>query len=326
LPLSPLSLSSLSSVLEWVPVHMRTVFGTGAGYCYTIGQLLLAGVAYLIRDWRWLTLAVSVPFYISFLYSWWVLESARWLVLKGKTEAAVRNLRLVARLNGRKDEGDRIDSEVLQAAMQKELSVSRKSSSALDLLRTPGMRRITVCLSFAWFSTSFAYYGLSLDLPRFGVSLYLMQVIFGAVDIPAKLLATAAMSALGRRATQSGALVLAGLTVLANLLVPSELQVLRTCLAVLGKGCLAASFMCCFLYAGELFPTVIRQSGIGWMSMVARVGSMVSPVVLLLGEFLPWLSGVVYGVAPIISGVIAAFLPETLGTALPDTIQDVKER
>nr|XP_015194246.1 PREDICTED: solute carrier family 22 member 6-like [Lepisosteus oculatus] len=123
-----------------------------------------------------------------------------------------------------------------------------------------------------------------MDLQKFGVGIYLIQVIFGAVDIPAKLLIMATMSTLGRRPSLSGALTFAGTAVLANLLVPHDLQTLRTCLAVLGKGCLAASFQCCYLYSAELYPTVIRQNGMGWVSMMARLGAMVAPLVQLLGE------------------------------------------
>lgn len=38
----------------------------------------------------------------------------------------------------------------------------------------------------------------------------------------------------------------------------ADKQTIRTCLAVVGKGCLAASFTCCYLYSGELYPTIIR--------------------------------------------------------------------
>lgn len=69
-------------------------------------------------------------------------------------------------------------------------------------------------------STSFAYYGLSMDLQKFGVNIYLIQVIFGAVDIPAKVVITVCMSFIGRRPSQSGALIIAGITILINILVP----------------------------------------------------------------------------------------------------------
>lgn len=61
-------------VVEWIPTRIRTVVGTMTAYCYTTGQLILAAVAYNIRDWRWLTLAVSLPFYVFFLYSWYIVN------------------------------------------------------------------------------------------------------------------------------------------------------------------------------------------------------------------------------------------------------------
>lgn len=46
----------------------------------------------------------------------------------------------------------------------------------------------------------------------------------------------------------------------AHVLTPShaEMQLLRTALAVFGKGCLSGSFSCLFLYTSELYPTVLR--------------------------------------------------------------------
>ncbi len=59
-----------------------------------------------------------------------------------------------------------------------------------------------------------------MDPQKFGVDIYLIQVIFGAVDIPAKVVVTVSMSFIGRRPSQCGALIVAGVTILANLLVP----------------------------------------------------------------------------------------------------------
>lgn len=59
-----------------------------------------------------------------------------------------------------------------------------------------------------------------MDLQKFGVDIYLIQVIFGAVDFPAKVIMTLCISYIGRRPSQSGALIIAGLAVLINLLVP----------------------------------------------------------------------------------------------------------
>lgn len=70
----------------------------------------------------------------------------------------------------------------------------------------------------------------------------------------------------------------------------------------------------------------LRQNGMGWVAMMARIGAMVASMVLLTGDYIPWLPGLIYGAAPILSGVAAFFLPETLGSPLPDTIQDVEDR
>ncbi|XP_037124906.1 solute carrier family 22 member 6 [Syngnathus acus] len=324
--LSGIGLNTFSLIVEWIPTRVRTGVGTITGYCYTVGQLLQAAIAYFIRDWRWLTLAVSSPFYIFFIYSWWFHESSRWLVLSQNYDKAIKNLKSVAKINGRHKEGDKIDINMVQESMKKEMSCSQGSYTVIDLFRTPTMRSMTICLGAVWLSTSFAYYGLAMDLQKFGVDFYLIQVIFGAVDIPAKVVISLTMSFIGRRPSQSGALIIAGITVLINLMVPQEHQMLRTSLAVMGKGCLAASFNCCYLYSGELFPTIIRQNGMGMVSMTARVGAMVAPMVLLSSDYIPWLPGLIYGGAPIISGVAAMFLPETLGSPLPDTIQDVEDR
>ncbi|XP_015272340.1 PREDICTED: solute carrier family 22 member 6-A-like, partial [Gekko japonicus] len=322
--LSGFGLSIACLIVEWIPTQYRTITIACTGFGYTLGQIILAGLAYGIPDWRMLQLAVSVPFFFFLLYSWWFAESARWLLLAGKSGTAVKVLQRVARVNGKQQAGAEITTEVLLSNMEKELSSTKSSYTLSDLVRTPAIRRISCCLCLVWFSVSFSYYGLAMDLQNFGVSIYLIQVIFGAVDFPAKVIVTITMSYLGRRVSLMAFLILAGLVIIANTFVPPELQTLRTSLAVIGKGGLAAAFNCVFLFTTELYPTPIRQTGLGFGSTMARVGGIVAPLAKMTEDYFSLLPPIVYGAAPIISGIVACFLPETLNIPLPDTIEEVE--
>ncbi|XP_041876559.1 solute carrier family 22 member 6-A-like isoform X2 [Corvus kubaryi] len=324
--LSGFGLSIACLVVEWIPTPYRAITVAITGFAYTLGQIILAGVAYAVPHWRWLQLSVSLPFFVFLLYSWWLAESARWLVLSGKADRAVKVLQRMATFNNRKEEGEKITVEMLKSNMKEELAALKSSYTVSDLVRTPVIRHIFFCLSIVWFSISFSYYGLAMDLQNFGVSIYLIQVIFGAVDFPAKVVVTVSLSYVGRRLSLMAALFLAGLVIVANIFVPTELQTVRTALAVIGKGCLSASFNCVFLYTTELYPTPIRQTGLGFGSTMARVGGIVAPLVKMMDEYYPFLPPAVYGVAPVVAAVAAAFLPETLNAPLPDTIEEVENR
>ncbi|CAI5642324.1 unnamed protein product [Oreochromis niloticus] len=319
-------INGVSLKVEWIPTKTRTVVGTLSSFFFTFGQMVLAGLAYWLRDWRKLQMAVSAPLFLFFTYSWWYSESARWLVLNRRSEDALKSLHRVARINGKSEMIEKITVEVLHSHMNKEIESAHSTFTVFDLLRTPGMRRISICLMAVWFSTSFAYYGLAMDLQKFGVSIYLMQIIFGAVDIPAKLFALGILSYLGRRVSQAVCLFFSATIIFANIFVPTDMQTLRTTLACLGKAFTSASFTTVYLYTGELYPTVIRQTGMGFVSTMARIGSMAAPAVLILDEVLPALPSLVYGGSAVLAGCFACFLPETLNVPLPDTIEDVETK
>ena len=51
-------------------------------------------------------------------------------------------------------------------------------------------------------------------------------------------------------------------------------------LAMFGKFCASMSYAIIYLFSSELFPTSIRNTGMGCCSMVARVGSMTAPFII----------------------------------------------
>ncbi|NWH36657.1 S22AD protein, partial [Chloropsis hardwickii] len=91
-----------------------------------------------------------------------------------------------------------------------------------------------------------------------------------------------------------------------------------TVLATIGKFAASASFSTSFIYAAELFPTVVRQTGVGLCSMSARVAGILAPLVRLLGQQHRAIPMAIFGSAPVLGGLLCVLLPETRGTELAD--------
>lgn len=64
----------------------------------------------------------------------------------------------------------------------------------------------------------------------------------------------------------------------------------------------------------------------GLGNTLARVGGIVAPLVRMTSDYSPSLPLIIYGAAPVISGIATCFLPETLNMPLPDTIEDVERQ
>ncbi|XP_036625269.1 solute carrier family 22 member 7 isoform X3 [Trichosurus vulpecula] len=291
---------------------------------WSVGVMLLALVGYLIRDWRWLLLAVTLPCVLGILSLWWVPESARWLMTQGRIKEAQSYLFRCAALNGRPQAREKLSIEALSLVAEREKTVRRPSY--LDLFRTPRLRHISLCCMVVWFGVNFSYYGLSLDLSGLGLNLYQTQLMFGAVEVPSKMIVYLLVRYVGRRFTLVGALLGTALTVGAGLLLPSGLVTWRLVLGVAGKGFSEAAFTTAYLFTSELYPTVLRQTGLGMTNLVGRLGGSLAPLATLLeGMWIP-LPKVTYGGVALLASATAFLLPETRHAELPETIQDVEKK
>ncbi|XP_036036283.1 solute carrier family 22 member 12 [Onychomys torridus] len=319
-------MNTVSLLMEWTSARGRTLMMTLNSVGFSFGHVLTGSMAYGVRSWRMLQLAVSIPFFLCFVSSWWLPESARWLLTVGKLEQGLRELQRVAAINRKKAEGDTLTMEVLQSATQEEPSGDQTRATLGTLLHTPGLRLRTFVSMLCWFAFGFTFYGLALNLQALGSNIFLLQVLIGAVDLPVKIGSLLLLNYLGRRLCQASSLVLPGLCILANILVPHEMEVLRSSLAVLGLGSLGSAFTCVTIFSSELFPTVLRMTAVGLGQVAARGGAILGPLVPLLGVYGSWLPLLVYGVVSVLSGLAALLLPETKNLPLPDTIQDIQKQ
>ncbi|XP_066170075.1 solute carrier family 22 member 13-like [Sylvia atricapilla] len=309
-----ITMTILALATEWIGVSSRPKAVLTSHCCFAIGQMILAGLSYGIRNWRLLEIAGSVIIFAFFFCIGVIPESPRWLVTKGRIEEAKKVLQKAAATNKRS-----LPPELLEQ-LKPEKQV--KSGSFLDLFRKKHLQKVTLIMSCAWFVNSFVYYGLSLNVTNFGLDIYLTQLAFGAVEIPARVGCIFTLQRFGRRKTQAVLLVLSGLVCLIITGIPEDQPVATTVLATIGKFAASASFSTSFVYAAELFPTIVRQTGVGLCSMSARVAGILAPLVRLLGQYHRAIPMAVFGSTPVLGGLLCVLLPETRGTELPDDTGD----
>ncbi|KAK7071333.1 hypothetical protein SK128_003957 [Halocaridina rubra] len=311
-------LVSYVMAMELVGKKRRVLVGVLAQAFYTLGYFMAAFLAWSIESWRWLQIAMTLPALLFIPYYWIIPESSRWLITKGRTEEARVILEQAAKVNKKE-----VTEELMLQAL--EMSKSGKDGgkgNVLDLFRYPNLRRKTLNLFFNWFVNSGVYYGLSLNTGNLGGNDYINFVISGAVELPAHALTILLLDRIGRRLPLCAFLVLGGLALLSTMFIPKDLGWLLVTLAMFGKLCITASYAIIYVLTAEIFPTVVRNVGVGSSSMVARIGGALAPYINLLGDAWKPLPLLIFGSLAFAAGILSLLLPETLGRRLPETIED----
>uniref|UniRef100_A0A8D0ND26 Solute carrier family 22 member 5 n=2 Tax=Sus scrofa TaxID=9823 RepID=A0A8D0ND26_PIG len=299
---------------------VRIIFST-LGVCifYAFGYMLLPLFAYFIRDWRMLLLALTVPGLLCVVLWWFIPESPRWLISQGRFQEAEVIIRKAAGLNGIVAPSTIFDSSELQDLSSKK----QQSHSILDLLRTRNIRMVTIMSIILWMTISVGYFGLSLDTPNLHGDVFLNCFLSALVEVPAYVLAWLLLRHLPRRYSMATALFLGGSVLLFVQLVPPDLYYLATVLVMVGKFGITAAFSMVYVYTAELYPTVVRNMGVGVSSTASRLGSILSPYFIYLGAYDRFLPYILMGSLTILTAILTLFLPESFGTPLPDTIDQM---
>ena len=117
-------------------------------------------------------------------------------------------------------------------------------------------------------------------------------------------------------------MLFAGLVLTVTIFIPRDQVTLLVVLSMLGKLAITSSYGTVYIFSAELFPTVVRNVGMGAVSMSGRVGGIICPFINMLSDVWRPLPLIIYGTVAFTAGLLALLLPETLGQSLPETIQD----
>lgn len=293
----------------------------------TFGQILLSPMASFLPHWRDLSLAVALFGFIFFAYVPFMLESPRWLVAKGRFVEAHEVLCRIGQFNNKAfiELAPFVDNPYSELSADEGSSTHAASPpSALQLLDSRLFGRFSV-MCLAWFSVSFAVYGLSLNDLSLPLDIYWANVVNGLSCVPAYILSTFLIEwpFCARRGALAGSFLIGGACLMLSI---GRDKALFVQLYYTATSALSLAWAVLYVYASELFPTDIRSTSIGIQSLCARIGAMIAPFVAALGTDNAALPLIIFAVPSIVAGLmVALYLPETLGVKLLGSLDDLQE-
>ncbi|CAN1171196.1 Organic cation/carnitine transporter 4 [Linum perenne] len=322
-----------SFVLSTEPVGptKRGVVGGSSFYFFSSGIALVSALAYFVRPWRVLYIVSSVPSVVYLIFGLpFVSESPRWYLVRGRVQEAMKVMRAIAHSNGSHIPNDivlALDEDVSHQIESngngngsKEGAVS--TGTLIDVIGSPMTRnRLILSMTVAFLSAT-VYYGLSLNVVNLDTNLYVNVAVNALAEMPSFTLTAALLDRVGRKPLAMGTQLFTGFfCLIGGGIVASSAggawAVVKTACGVLGVFGTAGTYNLMYIYAAELFPTVVRNAGLGCSVQAAQVGAIVAPLVVVMPTWLPF---TVLAGCSLAGGLVTCLLPETWNQPLYDTI------
>ncbi|RUS81085.1 hypothetical protein EGW08_011171 [Elysia chlorotica] len=309
--------------IEFLTKQQRSLLSIYSRVIFGVADLYMSLMAYLLKDWQYLLLAIAWPSIVAVFMCWIMPESPRWLMSKNKLEKAEEQLKRIAKINGK----------TLPKGMMQRLGNTAPPGDH-TVLQLFGDLRLTMrwaILYINWIVSCMATYGLAFNISNMGGNIFINFAISGFLDATVSLFNSFIVNKLSRKYFFFGCSVFGSVACILTFL-PIVLDAPNWCvvaLSLIGKASIVSAYPLLYTYSAELYPTTHRGIGLGSCSMMARIGGLVSPYVADLslfftGKLASVLPQLVFGTSAIFGALLVLLLPETSGTELPETLEDIK--
>eukprot|EP00112_Aurelia_sp_Birch-Aquarium-sp1_P026069 Seg900.11 transcript_id=Seg900.11/GoldUCD/mRNA.D3Y31 product="Solute carrier family 22 member 13" protein_id=Seg900.11/GoldUCD/D3Y31 len=306
---------------EYVGPRRRSLAGTTIWFTASLSIILLGSIAPFVRTWKMLTIWSTAPFVLTFAFFKFIPESARWLHLKGRKDEVDELLRKIARVNKK----EYPEVEVIEVTQDADEGLKH----FFHLFTPKKIALRSIIQGYAWIVCGLVYYGVSFAADDLGGSMYRDFLLSTLVGFPATILYLFLSNRFGRKKTVIIPMLIAGISCILVAIIPKkgsknmDWTALRLFLGTLGKLCITVSFDCIYTWSTELYPTIIRGAGMGYLQIAARIGSALAPWVAksLQGVHIV-LPFSLMGGSSFICAILLLYLPETNNQKTAETIED----
>ncbi|KAK3850102.1 hypothetical protein Pcinc_043172, partial [Petrolisthes cinctipes] len=311
--------------LEACPSHLRTTFGLLSTAPFAVTGMLFGAWAYFLREWRTLQLVCTAPVVLLLLQIPFMPESPRWLMLKGRCEEAAEALLKAARWHGVKlPSRTRLVSMLEKFRLEssdggkdvgsyEEEEQNQNTSDDEEQQNEEGVK---------WPRRNNS---IKDEEERKSTDPFLYMILSSLMEIPGYTCFTPVVARYGRRNVLAFNFAVCAVAILTILATPASYTWMVFSLALVGKLFITGSYGLLYLASSELFPTCVRSRGLNLSSMMARLGSIVSPFIIkVLATTHWWAPSVMFGVCAGVGSVFALLLPDSTHKPMTDTVDQME--
>ena len=322
----------LGNCVEIVGLKYKTLAGLVSHIPFPIGEIIIGLLAMNVRDYSTFQWILSIPcFIMGILLIFLQSESPRWLIKRKKYAKASAVIQHILKFN-KIDPSPHLSNITVQYPenasshnndTKGDINIADGPLGTLDLFRHAECRKVTIIMMTVWISVNIGYYGITLSSISLSSDIYLNFILQAVVEIPGTITCILLLDHVGRKPLLVTSLCLIGMCcVPAGVVAPSGL---KTTLVITAKFGASMAFAVAYIHTVEMYPTVIRATGLGLSSLAGRIGGLLAPLVAL---YLPNLTFdtlplILFGSLSILAGILACWLPETLGSPLVESLDDL---
>lgn len=292
---------------------------------WALGYGILPILAFFIKDWFHLQIAMSIPLPFFVICYWFLPECPRWLYAKGKMEEFEEICKKAKKVNGQNSTLIPLKN-FHEPFLVTYRNRDPKIGHLAELFKNSKLRKNTLIQCFNWFSVVFLYYGFNIicecDLFE---NEYLNFSVIGLTEIPVYLICVPILRFFGRKIPLALMYLTSGILLLITLTLFQKPN-LMLLLVSLGKLALISIFALNYLAAVELFPTILRCTGLGIACISGQIGSFLAPIISVeLINVGINTTFALFAVLSFISCIVTLCLPETKNLNLPNSVREGDE-
>jgi len=308
-----LVLTALASCYPSIGLNSRNT--CVAEYCNESGRKY----TYMSQWVFWVFGMTLIPFLV--LTYPLLLKSPRLLFSQKKFKSAAKVIATIRKIN--KDEEVNNLEEVLKHMNDK---VENKTELGVtSLFKEASLRRLVVSMAILYTVNDYIYFGAQINAGNLAGNMFVNFSLLALTELPSPFVGQFMMDRFGRRWSHVICMVLTtvcftGCILFVNM---DHMDKAVVALSLAAKTTSNVSWYIMYVQHIEVYPTLLRNSGIFLSLFVNIIVNMTTPFAVSLDSVDKCLPYVVFVFMSVLGIIVASLVPETKGMPLPETIADV---